>query len=135
MSRTATRGDSLSRNELVERLRVVLAELTNEDTSICKAAAERGIFCRGFARYGDPQLRRKYDWIVRKHPGMSRPELEQVANDWQLAQQHVHDAPFACDVQQRLHDTCGGWDDFSDDDLARFYADLTGKQVRVDSSL
>ncbi len=79
--------EPVSREELVERLRLALAELTDQETSICKAAAERGIFCRGFARYNDQQLRRKYDWIVRKRPGMTRADLEQVANDWQLAQQ------------------------------------------------
>lgn len=131
MSKTATRADSLSRNELVERLRLALSELTDEDTSICKAAAARGIFCRGFARYGDQQLRRKYDWIVRKRPGMSRPELEQVANDWQLAQQQVHDAPTACDVQAKVHDTCMGWDDFTNEQLASFMKELTGREVLV----
>ncbi len=62
---------------------------------------------------------------------MSRPELEQIANYWQLAQQQVHGLGFACDVQTRLHDTCGGWDDFTNDELANFYADLTGRQVAV----
>ena len=126
--------ESVSREELVERLRLALTELTDQETSICKAAAERGIFCRGFARYDDPQLRRKYDWIVRKRPGMTRADLEQVANDWQLAQQEVHDLNFACDVQTQLHDTCGGWDDFTTDDLARFYSELTGKQIRVEET-
>lgn len=135
MPTAASQPELVSRTELVDRLRVALAKMTDSETSICKAAAQRGIFCRGFAQYGDPQLRRKYDWIVRKRPGLSRPELEQIANDWQLAQQQVYAKDFACDVQTRLHDTCGGWDDFSDDDLAKFYSQLTGKPVRVEATV
>lgn len=135
MRNAAPQPELVSRSELVERLRLALTSLTDSETSICKAAAERGIFCRGFAREADQQLRRKYDWIVRKRPGMSRAELEQVANDWQLAQQQVHSAGLACDVQARLHDTCGGWDDFSNDDLAKFYTQLTGRQIFVEPSV
>ncbi len=131
MSRTAANIESVSRNDLIERLRIVLRQFADEETSICKAAAERGVFCRGFSRYSDSELQRRYDWIVRKRPGISRDELEQIANYWQLAQQQVHDVGFACDVQRRLHDTCGGWDDFSNDELAKFYSELTGRHVEV----
>jgi hypothetical protein len=34
-------------------------------------------------------------------------------------------------VQTKLHDTCYGWDDFSNDDLAGFYSQLTGKETHV----
>ena len=132
MSRTAANTESVSRSELVERLRVVLRQFADEDTSICKAAADRGIFCHGFSRYSEGQLKRRYEWIVRKRPGITRDELEQIANYWQLAQQQVCGLSFACDVQTRLHDTCGGWDDFTNQELAEFYADLTGRKVEVD---
>ncbi len=46
MSRTAANIESVSRNDLIERLRSVLRQFADEETSICKAAAERGIFCR-----------------------------------------------------------------------------------------
>lgn len=131
MSRTAAKIESVSRNDLIERLRIVLRQFADEETSICKAAAERGVFCRGFSRYSDGELQRRYDWIVRKRPGISRDELEQIANYWQLAQQQVRDVGFACDVQTRLHDTCGGWDDFSNEELVKFYNELTGRQVEV----
>jgi hypothetical protein len=39
--------------------------------------------------------------------------------------------PLACDVQQMEHDMCRGWDDFSNDELSRFYAELTGKTIVV----
>ena len=50
-----------------------------------------------------------------------------------MARQEVEGVPTACDVQQIEHDTCGGWDDFTNDDLTRFALELTGKSVRVQS--
>ena len=131
MARIAATIESVSRKELVERLRIVLRQFADEETSICKAAAERGIFCRGFSRYTEAELQDRYDWIMRKRPGMTREELEQIANYWQLAQQQVHGIGFACDVQTRLHDTCGGWDDFTNGELVGFYMELTGHNVEV----
>lgn len=122
---------TLPREKAVSEIRNILLQSTDEETSICKAAADHGIFCHGFDRYTDNELRRRYAWIVKKRPAMARSELEDVANDWQLAQQQVHDVPFACDVQSKLHDTCCGWDDFSNDQLAGFYLQLTGREVRV----
>ena len=122
---------TLTRQAIIASIRERLEQLTDEETSICKVAAEHGIFCNGFKRYTDNELRRRYGWIVRKRPGMTREELEEIANNWQLAQQQVHDVPFACDMQTKLHDTCGGWDDFSNDDLAGFYSQLTGKETHV----
>jgi hypothetical protein len=39
---------------------------------------------------------------------MSREELEDLDNRWQLARQIVGDLPIACDVQQKEGDSCGG---------------------------
>lgn len=130
-SRTAQKPPTITRDEAIKRLRAVLQQETDEETSICKAAADRGIFCRGFRHYGDAELRRRYDWIVRKRPDIARPELERLANEWQLAQQQVHDIPFACDVQAQLHDTCMGWDDFTSEQLQQFVTELTGRAVNV----
>ena len=122
---------SLSRQTAITRIREALEMLTDEETSICKVAAEHGIFCNGFNRYTDNELRRRYGWIVRKRPDMTREELEEIANNWQLAQQQVHDLEFACDVQTKLHDTCCGWDDFTNEQLEDFYKQITGSEVRV----
>lgn len=123
--------ETTTRADLIGRLRAELARCTDIETSICKAAAERGIFCNGFKRYTDDELRDRYWWIVRKNPSMTREELETVANDWQLAQQEVFEEPFACDVQQRVQDTCRGWGDFPNEKLSRFYFQLTGKEIKV----
>lgn len=122
---------TMSRQTAINQIREALEMLTDEETSICKVAAEHGIFCHGFQRYTDNELRRRYGWIVRKRPDMTRDELEEIANNWQLAQQQVHDEPFACDVQTKLHDTCCGWDDFTNEQLEGFVKQVTGKEVRV----
>ena len=122
---------TLSRQTAVNQIREALEMLTDEENSICKVAADHGIFCNGFKRYTDNELRRRYGWIVRKRPDMTRDELEEIANNWQLAQQQVHDEGFACDVQTKLHDTCCGWDDFTDEQLQDFYKQITGREVRV----
>ena len=125
------RQNSITRSEALLLLRGELSRLTDDDTSICRAAAERGIFCNGFKRYGDGELRRRYDWLARRNPTMSRAELEEMANKWQLARQEIEEMPLACDVQQKVHDTCNGWDDFSNDELSYFYHELTGQTVHV----
>ena len=105
--------------------------MTDDEHSMCRVAAERGIFCNGFARESDADLRARYWWIVRKRPDITRQELESLANLWQLAQQDVQQMPCACDVQTRLHDTCRGWHDFTNDELAAYYEQIVGKPVRV----
>lgn len=125
------RRNSITRSEALLLLRSELGKLVDDDTSICKAAADRGIFCHGFNRYGDGELRRRYDWLARRNPTMSRPELEAMANKWQLARQEIEEMPLACDVQTKVHDTCNGWDDFSNEEISRFYSELTGQMVSI----
>ncbi|MEA2489011.1 MAG: hypothetical protein QOH21_803 [Acidobacteriota bacterium] len=127
----ATEPDSLSRPTLIVALRDELSRRARGEMSICRLAAETGVFCKGFRRYTDAQLRERYGWISKKNPGAPREELEGVADRWQLARQDVVGAATACDVQQLEHDACGGWDDFSNDELARFLLELTGRRVEV----
>lgn len=125
---------SISRSKAIAILRFkFLKELDTKDgeTSMCKLAAERGIFCHGFARYGDGELRRAYDWIAKRNPNASREEIEEIANRWQIARQEVREMPLACDVQQREHDTCRGWDDFTNEQLAMFVEEVTGREYVV----
>lgn len=126
MGKTSMNTNHTSRSELIVLLRDQLALLAGDDSSICKVAAERGIFCKGFRRYSDEELKSRYGWISRKQTGGERTELEEVANRWQLARQEVTGHQTSCDVQQVEHDACGGWDDFTSDELARFYFELTG---------
>ena len=99
--------------------------------SICTLAAKNGIFCKGFRRYSDAELRDRYGWIAKRVPDASRAEFEAIADRWQQARQDVMGVATACDVQQLEHDACGGWDDFSNDQLAQFLLELTGRKVVV----
>jgi hypothetical protein len=133
MSRILPKQEAIPRTEMIALLRAELMRLTDEDNSICKVASERGIFCQGFSRSSDGGLRRCYSWLDKRRTGMSREELEDLANRWQLARQIVDDLPLACDVQQREHHTCRGWDDFTNEELSGFVAELTGRSVVVAS--
>ena len=126
--------ESITRAKAIALLRhTFLKELESRDgdVSMCKLAAEKGIFCQGFSQYGDGQLRRVYDWIAKKDATATREELEELANRWQIARQEVREMPLACDVQQREHDTCRGLDDFTNEQLAGYIAEATGKQYVV----
>jgi hypothetical protein len=120
-----------NREELIAAIRSELVKLTDEENSICRVAAARGIFCNGFNQYSDGELRQKFDWIVRKRPSLTRGQLEQIANDWQLAEQQVHERPIACDVQTEIHDICNGWDSFSNAQLEKLYFELAGAKLVV----
>lgn len=127
----ATKPDYIARPALIVALREELSRRARGEMSICRLAAETGIFCKGFRRYTDDQLRERYGWISKKNPDAPRAELEAIADRWQLARQDVVGGLTSCDVQQLEHDACGGWDDFSNDDLARFLLELTGRKVEV----
>jgi hypothetical protein len=131
MTQNAPKSLTISRPQIIDLLRSELLKRAGEDVSACRVAAEQGIFCHGFARYSDEELRRRYEWIVRRRPTLTRDELEEIADRWQMARQEVTHTPIACDVQQRVHDTCRGWDDFSNDDLSRFYFEMTGKDIVI----
>ncbi len=122
----------VTRSGLIDLLREELLKLTSDEgSSVCKAVAERGVFCKGFLRFTDAELRQRYQWIDRKLKRPSRKRLEEVADQWQIARQEVTQLPLACDVQQIEHDACRGWDDFTDAELSRFYRELSGRAVSV----
>jgi hypothetical protein len=125
--------EPISRESLINTLRTELSRRANGEMSVCKLAATTGVFCKGFQRYTPEELRERYSWIARRNPDAPREIIEDVADRWQMARQEVEGVPTACDVQQIEHDTCGGWDDFTNDDLTRFALELTGKSVRIQS--
>jgi hypothetical protein len=131
MVRTQPKPQTISRDGAIDILRAELLKRAGSDMSICKLAAEQNIFCRGFHRQSDVDLRRKFSWINAKNPRMPRAEMEDVVDRWQLARQEVDQLPTACDVQQREHDGCHGWDDFSNEELSQFCRELTGRAVVV----
>ena len=124
---------TLTRNQAVSLLRTRCLELVDEEHSLCEVASRLHILCGGFSQWKTGELRKRFDWIVRKHPGMRRHELEDLANRWQLARQFALDEPLACDAQAREHHhpICQGWEGFTDEDLGRFCAELTGEPHQV----
>ena len=122
---------TITRTEAIDGLRNKFLTMTDDEHSMCEIATEKGIFCNGFRRLTEPELRAKYWWIVRRRPDMTREELEHLANLWQLAQQDVWQTPLACDVQSKVRDTCRGWDDFTNDQLAKYYEQVVGERVSV----
>jgi hypothetical protein len=123
--------DIINRTDAIAAIRARLLELTDADHSMCRVAAERGILCRGFAQFNDAELRDHYAWLLRRNPTMSREELEELANRWQLAREIVDKVPISCDAQAREHDICHGWDGFDNATLGRYYQQMTGHEARV----
>ena len=121
----------LTRAQAIDELRESLVALTDDDTCVCLAAGRLGIFCKGFAQWKSYELKDRYDWIARNRPGVTRKQLEDLANRWQLARQQVRGTPLACDTQSLEHHTCDGWDEFDDEKLAAFHADLCGEPVEI----
>ena len=122
-------SEPISRQALIAGLRQEVMERA-DGRSICSLAAEKNIFCHGFHRFSEVELRQRFSWLSRKRPATTLLGLERLADTWQLARQEVLAVPTSCDVQSQEHDLCNGWEDFSDDDLARFYAELTGCEKR-----
>ena len=122
---------TMSRMEAIRAIRAKLIELTDDEHSMCQVASEKGIYCRGFRQLTDDQLKERYAWLLRRHPDLSRQELEDLANRWQLARQIVDRVPISCDVQTIEQDTCAGWDRFDDAEIVGFYRELLGADVVI----
>ena len=121
----------LNRSEAIAAIRKRLLEMIDDDHSMCQVAAEHEICCHGFARLNDEQLHQRYSWLLRNNPGMSRQELMEAANRWELARQAVNQVPISCDSQCIEKDTCEGWDGFNDATIARYFQEILGEQVEI----
>jgi hypothetical protein len=122
-----------TRAEVVADLRRALEELQDEDHSICQVAAEKGLFCHGFARWSFTELRERYPQITRSRPRITRKRLEELADRWQLARQFATGEPTACDVQcnHERYQQCHGWGEFTDAELEDFHLELCGEPVSI----
>lgn len=122
---------TLTRDAAIEALRRGLLDLVDDDHSMCRVAAEKGIYCRGFRQFTDEELQERYEWLVRKRKVTSRAELEDLANRWQLARQFVQNTNLSCETQAREHDTCSGWDGFTNDQIEEFCRKILGEEIRI----
>ena len=123
----------ISRIQAIEDIRSALWTLVDDDTSLCKAVADRGVFCRGFSQWSFDELKQCFSGHVRNPPDIDREELERFANLWQRARQHRPSGRLPCDVPlSMLRITpCAGWDEFYENDLASFHQELCGEEVQV----
>ncbi len=121
----------ITREEAVGRIRQQLIAMNADGKSVCRIAAEQNILCGGFHRDSDDELRARYAGRIDGATELSREELEERANEWQLTRQQQEGTRLCCDVQQMFYETCHGWDDFSDEDLSRFCLELFGEEVEV----
>lgn len=127
----ATTGEAVwSRTEAISHLRAHLLPMTDGETSLCRAAAEKGIFCHGFRRWNDPEFDRRWRNFIGRSTHLSRPQMEEYANLWQLTEQAAHRVTLACDVAAGRA-PCRGWNEFSNDVIAQFCSDLLGMDVQV----
>jgi hypothetical protein len=123
----------LTRQEVIGELRQALLGVGDGEHSNCRVAREKDLFCRGFAQWKFHELKQRYPQIVRSRPRLTRQELEDLADRWQLARQFVTGKDLSCDVQVgegRLQ-TCRGWDQFDDQQLEQFHLELCGAAVRI----
>jgi hypothetical protein len=121
----------ITREEAVGRIRQQLIAMNADGKSVCRIAAERNILCGGFHRDSDDELRARYAGRIDGPTELSREELEDRANTWQLERQKNEGVRLSCDVQQMFYETCRGWDDFSNEELSRFCFELLGEEVAV----
>ena len=120
-----------TRDEAIARLRESLLKLCDEEHSMCRVAAERGIFCRGFRRWHDAEFHARWRVLLGQSTHLTRPQVERLADLWQLAEQIRHRVPLVCDAQTMAHGACRGWDEFPNETLARFCSELLGRVVTV----
>ena len=119
------------RGEAVARLREALLTLTDGEHSICQIASERGIFCRGFRRWNASEFDQRWRSAIGRSTHLSRAQMEEFANLWQLSEQVRQHVSLACDAAANRLGGCRGWGEFSNADLSRFCADVLGLSVQV----
>ena len=125
---------AMNRSQAIDGLRAKLATLVDDQHSLCEVAGRLHLFCGGFSQLKTHELKQRYDWIAKNRPHITRKELEDLANRWQLARQFVTGKTLACDVQSsgcEAHTTCRGWASFDDRQLAEFYREFCGEPIEI----
>ncbi|NOT30393.1 MAG: hypothetical protein HOP15_08090 [Planctomycetes bacterium] len=122
----------VTRGQAIDELREVLLRMADQENSLCRVAAWRGIFCRGFSQWSRPELERRFPQLKRD-PGLHRAHLELQANRCQLGHQDIGAGKLPCDVahEKSSHAPCKGWDEFDERELARFHREICGEAIEV----
>ena len=121
-----------SREQAIAALRRRLTALSDGEMSTCRMATERGIFCRGFKQWNDHEFHERWKAVLGESTHLARPQVERLADLWQLSVQIVEGVRVACDARSGRPRACRGWDEFSNEDLARFCRELLDQPVNVE---
>ena len=124
-------ADVWSRTDALGRLREALLALTDEENSMCRIAAQRGIFCRGFARWDAREFDRRWRSAIGRSTHLSRAQMEEFANLWQLTGQVRQGVSLSCDARWSGCGPCRGWGELSNAEISRSCADLLGKSIAI----
>ena len=125
--------EAWSRDEAIARLRRMLVSVTDGERSTCRLAAERGIFCRGFRRWPVSEFHRRWKNALGRSTHLTRAQMEELADLWQLSEQIRYRLELACDVPGGDGRPCRGWAEFSDAELSRHCREVLGRDVVVAS--
>ena len=120
---------TISRATAIARLRKALAEMTPAGQCTCRVADDRHLLCHGFGQDNKTELRMRYAHEI--DVTGNRSAIEERANEYQVRRMQEEAAPTSCDVQQHYYETCRGWDEFTNEDLARFCFELFGEPISV----
>lgn len=120
-----------TRKRAITALRTHLARLSGGEQSTCQVASERGIFCRGFRQWDDHEFHRRWTPVLGESTHLSRAQLERLADLWQTTEQVARHVRVACDMRTSAPGPCRGWEEFSDESLARFCGELLDRPVVV----
>ena len=116
-----------TRDEAIACLRAHLASIADQERSICRVAAECGIFCRGFRRWNDREFHERWKATLGVSTHLTRSQMEQLADLWQLYEQLRHGVDLACDLPADAPSACHGWEEFSDQEIKGFCREVIGQ--------
>jgi hypothetical protein len=125
-----TTSDAEGRRTDIAQLRSILIPAAG-DRSLCRVAAERGIFCRGFRRWSLAEFDRRWRKAIGRSTHLTQVQMEQLADLWQLTEQVRQGVALACDAIPSAQSPCRGWDELSDEELARFCRELVRDTVSI----
>jgi hypothetical protein len=119
-SATGRESDPRDRDVSIRHLRGWLTSEAGNESSVCRIASERGIFCGGFRRWSPAEFDRRCRRAIGRSTHLSREQMERYADIWQLIEQLRQGVALACDAAPGASSPCRGWAEFSDEELARF---------------
>ena len=105
--------------------------MTDEEHCLCSVAAPHGIFCRGFERLSDGELRQRFGWIARKRPEATRAELEEPICLYHPGREEIRGEALCCDVETREHAACDGWNQFDNSAIEKFVPGVVGQRISI----